>query len=435
MPALKPPSLPLPAPLRAAERDTFTEYSVVVRLKNIAGRTLTENDFPAPARSAIQALIDGIPDAPIRAVDTPLAADAALWEAWVQPYLGQDWREPPWFFIEEYFYRRILEATGYFHPGAGLGRDPYRAQKRLGLTSSAAAVQEFADHLNSIGKTPLQDTLARLLLLDLWGNQNDLSMWPVDAAAPGDSEVNPADPQTVKVETSITGLPANPPLGADLQAARPAALPGMERVLSNDLNAVVTYITGLPENKARIDLLLDNAGYELVADLALADALLSTRRAAQVVLHSKTHPVFVSDALKTDINDTLDFLSGLGGSPAALAARLRTAQRKQRLLLRAHPFWTSPLAAWDMPAELADDLAQSALLLSKGDANYRRLLGDRHWPFDLPFARVVDYFPCPMLALRTMKSEIGLGLDAAVSPQNEADWKYNGRWALLQFAP
>jgi hypothetical protein len=154
-----------------------------------------------------------------------------------------------------------------------------------------------------------------------------------------------------------------------------------------------------------------------------------------VVLHSKTHPVFVSDALKTDINDTLDFLSGLGGSPAALAARLRTAQRKQRLLLRAHPFWTSPLAAWDMPAELADDLTQSALLLSKGDANYRRLLGDRHWPFDLPFARVVDYFPCPVLALRTMKSEIGLGLDPAVSPQNEADWKYNGRWALLQFAP
>ena len=41
---------------------------------------------------------------------------------------------------------------------------------------------------------------------------------------------------------------------------------------------------------ARIDLLIDNAGYELVADLALADFLLAVLGVAQVVMHVKTQP-------------------------------------------------------------------------------------------------------------------------------------------------
>ena len=41
---------------------------------------------------------------------------------------------------------------------------------------------------------------------------------------------------------------------------------------------------------------------------------------------------------------------------------------------------------WAQPASLRSDLKQnSALVVVKGDANYRRMLGDRPWPFDAPF--------------------------------------------------
>lgn len=43
-------------------------------------------------------------------------------------------------------------------------------------------------------------------------------------------------------------------------------------------------------------------------------------------------------------------------------------------------------------------------------ANYRRLLGDRHWPFDTPFRCATDYFPAPLLALRTLKAELAVGI-------------------------
>ena len=42
------------------------------------------------------------------------APDLDAWKNYVNPYLGQNWYQPPWFFTEHYFYRRILEATGYF---------------------------------------------------------------------------------------------------------------------------------------------------------------------------------------------------------------------------------------------------------------------------------------------------------------------------------
>lgn len=93
---------------------------------------------------------------------------------------------------------------------------------------------------------------------------------------------------------------------------------------------------------------------------------------------------------------------------------------------------------WDAPVDLANDLQAAHLVISKGDANYRRLLGDRHWVFDDSFADIVAYFPAPLLALRTLKSEIVAGLppdQIAAMPQRDPDWLINGRWGLIQFAP
>ena len=408
------PSLPLPDPLRGTEMPSFTHYSIVVRLPEIARRTLRENDFTPETAASIQQLIDEIPASPIRQLDMPGAPDAAQWAAYLKPYEGQNWLEIPWFVAEEYFYQRILESTGYFQRGPGWRQDPYAYQKRRGLETTAAEIQVLSERLAQlISETKtgeqMQAAMRQLLLVDLWGNQNDLSLWPAEPLLePGE------------------GQPSLQPV-----ALREA----QEHILDNHLDAVVAYLASLDPTHNRVDLLLDNAGFELVCDLALADFLLSGWQAAQVVLHIKGQPVFVSDALQDDIFQTLSFLSAQPGEAAAsLAARLKNHHAAGRLILRADPFWTSPLAMWDAPAPLLAELAYAGLLISKGDANYRRLLGDRHWAMDLSFRQVVDYLPTPVLALRTLKSEIAVGIQAGQVPGDDSQWMSNGHWGLVQFS-
>jgi hypothetical protein len=419
------PAIALPEPLRAAEIPSFTNYSVVVRLPDIARRTLKENDFSPETIVQVQALIDEIPSGKIRQIDTPLAPDSNEWAGYIRRYEGMDWLEIPWFFAEEYFYRRILEATGYYQPGDTYRRDPYAGQKRMGLASSRVGIQTLADQVGYIEHRPRKtnsDSLSHLLLLDLWGNQNDLSLWPVQQEENG---------------TGLTG-------GTALDRSKRTESNGKDdhnsverkNILSDQLPAVLDFINRLDPSTARVDILLDNAGYELVCDLALADFLLTSQCAAQVTLHAKTYPVFVSDALNRDIHETIDSLFFEGHlSSQAMAIRLRRSLVSGSLVIRHHPFWTSPLAAWEMPAELFDQIGQADLLISKGDANYRRLLGDRHWPIELPFASVVDYLPCAVLALRTLKSEIAVGIDPGLIPASDPDWMIDGRWGVVEFSP
>lgn len=87
---------------------------------------------------------------------------------------------------------------------------------------------------------------------------------------------------------------------------------------------------------------------------------------------------------------------------------------------------------------LQQDFHNSALVVIKGDANYRRLLGDRHWPFTTPFADIVAYFPAPLVACRALKSEIVAGLQPeriVTLTQQDPNWLTNGHWGLIQFVP
>lgn len=89
-----------------------------------------------------------------------------------------------------------------------------------------------------------------------------------------------------------------------------------------------------------------------------------------------------------------------------------------------------------MPVDLYAELSRSDLLVSKGDANYRRWLGDRYWPFTTSFADIVAYRPVPLLALRVIKAEQLAGLGEGRQEQLDRldpDWLYNGRWGVIQF--
>jgi hypothetical protein len=91
-----------------------------------------------------------------------------------------------------------------------------------------------------------------------------------------------------------------------------------------------------------------------------------------------------------------------------------------------------------MSDKLKEELSQAGLVISKGDANYRRLLGDRHWPFTTRFTEVVSYYPSDILALRTLKSELVVGLENGQAESvtvKDPDWMLNGRWGMVQYLP
>jgi hypothetical protein len=92
-----------------------------------------------------------------------------------------------------------------------------------------------------------------------------------------------------------------------------------------------------------------------------------------------------------------------------------------------------------MPQDLRAALAPCALAVFKGDANYRRLLGDLHWPRQRAFEAVVGaYAPCPVLALRTCKCGLAVGIaaqeEARAAPASPSDWLTSGRYGLIQLA-
>ena len=396
------PDLPIPEPLRGNELGTFTHYSVAGRLPDIARRTLAENEFTSEVIAGVEKLISEIGEGVIRPLRDSAASDYDAWNSHITPYIGQSWLDVPWFFVETYFYRRLLEATGYFGVGKGVDLDPFFYQKQIGLELSRVAIaslcQREADWL-SVGWRG--DVFSQLLAVDLWGNQADLSIWPADREdTPDHSDVEQQQAHT----------------------------------LVDDSTAVADYLAGL--DNVRVDFMIDNAGFELVCDLCLADYLLTTGKSTGVHLHLKMHPTFVSDAMIKDVLGTFDFLAAESNKNIqTLAERLRTYVKDGRLRLRQHPYWTSPLAGWEMPADLQADLTASDLVISKGDANYRRLLGDRHWMNTTPFVDVLSYFPTTILALRTGKSEIIIGLteiQLSGLPKKDEEWMYDGRWGLIQ---
>jgi uncharacterized protein with ATP-grasp and redox domains len=367
---------------------------------------ISENELLPPAEAAMRALIEGIPTAKVRPLHAPLAPNALEWLGYLQTVLGQDWLQIPWFFAEYYFYARILEACGYYDVGPGQGVDPYHYQKHSGLHSSRDAARQLsaqANRLVSIGWNP--DDFARVLQADLQGNQLDLSMWPAEKGKPSRAQVLPS---------------------------------GQERILVDDTRRVTDRITELSGQDARIDMMVDNAGFELICDLCLADYLLHAGGIRSVQLHLKAEPTFVSDAMIKDFHQTLDWLAeDEDEASREFAARLTCALQENRLLLREDFFWTSPLPVWQMPAALRQDLEASSLIISKGDANYRRLLGDRHWAYTQPVDAVLSYLPAPLLALRTLKSEIVVGLteeQIELAGKQDKDWLFDGKWGLIQLA-
>jgi len=396
--------------MTALDPDSWAYDTVTRRWPEIGQRIFGENDLPPEITPRLDALIAEIPQGRIRSIKDLGAPDVSVWNRDIRTYVGKNWLEPPWFFTEHYFYRRVMEAVGYFQNGPGSGLDPFAFQKQQGLEVSRTAIRELATRVASWTRSGGdQQTLINLLYLDLWGNQADLSMWPAEGDLKPDHD--------------------------DLDQANAFLLEDRAAEVVDYI--LETFQTSQNRKGLRIDIMVDNAGFELVSDLVFADYLLTSGIAKTVRLHVKPHPTYVSDAMVKDVHNTLDFFEGdIDPQVNALGFRLVDYWNQERLQVRDNYFWTSPLPGWEMPLPVVQELSQSNLVISKGDANYRRLLGDLDWPYTTPFTDILTYFPAPIVALRTVKAELACGLQPGQAERVatlDPDWMIDGRWGLVQF--
>jgi hypothetical protein len=202
-----------------------------------------------------------------------------------------------------------------------------------------------------------------------------------------------------------------------------------EALVVDDTDAAVAALAG------RVVLVADNAGRELLADLVLADHLLVSGRVGQVAVHVKPVPYYVSDATTTDLVAALARLASGPPAAAGIAERLREAAATDRFVVATHEFYCAPYEYERMPADLTAVLAAADVVVVKGDLNYRRLVGDRRWPHTVPFGQTVAHFPAPVVALRTLKSDVTVGLTADEVSRLDAeaeDWRTSGRYGLIQ---
>ncbi|MCS7260293.1 MAG: damage-control phosphatase ARMT1 family protein [Anaerolineae bacterium] len=385
----------LPPLIMTSDPDSFAWRTFKYRIPAIVEEVIALNAFPDDINRDLQALKQEIIEGRIRGL-REAAPDVGFWVEVSRPYIGRSWLEVPWYWAEAFFYRRVLEATRYFQPGPWHLFDPYATKKQAEWRPDAAPAlaAKALEHLPAEGFARFE----ALLHHSLWGNRVDLSY-------------------------NVAGDLA--------RLSRPEE--DKANLLIDDTPRIWEYLT--QQARHTLVLITDNAGTELLMDLALVDFLIGHQLVQQVIMHLKPQPFFVSDAMISDVRAALEALRHGDARTAALRVRLVDYLHTGRLVLTTHRFYASSLFYFEMPDDLRAQLAAADFVLLKGDVNYRRILGDAHWPVDTPFQRITAYFPAPFANLRTLKGELIVGISEELArrlSQLESDWMVNGRRGLIQ---
>jgi len=101
------------------------------------------------------------------------------------------------------------------------------------------------------------------------------------------------------------------------------------------------------------------------------------------------------------------------------------------------PYWCETRFLADAPERITRSLADSSIVIVKGDFNYRRGMRDTIWPAntDARSALGISGEISPHLFLRTMKSDCLAGVDTETTREldkSEPGWRTAGRHGVIQ---
>jgi hypothetical protein len=307
--------------------------------------------------------------------------------------MGKTWLELPWFLAEAYFYRRILESVRYFQPGPWMNQDPYEHLKRKEISKGFSI---FSSVYNAMTENSSLEDFQDICYRVLWGNRGDLS--------------------------NLNDFDGN--MGAQ-----------SEHIIINHSRETHRFLSNKP---VKIAYIFDNVGKELFFDLAFIDYLLENGFTNSVRCYLKNQPFFVSDAMPKDLEKSLHLLkTSSSQKDRYLAQRIKKAQESGIIQCSTPPFFTSAHMFRQLPSNLKKQIASHDLVILKGDVNYRRLFGDRHWQPTTPIEKAAGYFPTSVLSFRTLKAEIAVGLSEEMleylNTEAEEDWRINGKRGMITF--
>ncbi|KAK2765977.1 hypothetical protein FQN54_007492 [Arachnomyces sp. PD_36] len=374
------------------------------------------------------------------------------------------WLNVNWLYAECYLYRRINVL--FTRSKLWKNYDVFSRQKMSTFKSSRPAVlelaakykelsEELATGKTAAGKSPEElEEAEKLIFMEmceicLWGNATDLSLL-----------------------TSLSYEDIQKLQGAEARKA------SEKNIIVNELPAAFAILNDARKNKRneerRVDIVLDNAGFELFVDLILAGYLLAAGLATQVILHPKCIPWFVSDVVPMDFANLLNALAdpqalytstddSSNSTPPKPLSDKEVSELKflfeqwsqfhedGKLIMRPHRFWTTGGSYWRLPGlepELFNDLKESELVLFKGDLNYRKLTMDAHWDPTTPFTTAIGPLGSNSgmrtLAFRTCKADVVVGIPEGEderlrqTPGGGGDsgmrkWTWTGKWAVVSF--
>lgn len=408
--------------------------------------------------------------------DDGSSADIAAYNQELEQRGNPKWHNVAWLYAECYLYRRI--ATIFAQSTHWKRYDVFSQQKMSTFRDSRPAVLELAArynelvrHLEPNKESALLGSSAssseeerfqaeKILFVEmseicLWGNATDLSL--------------------------LTNLSYEDIQKLQGSHARKA---NEDKIIVNDFDQAFETLYQAQKagtKERRVDIVLDNAGFELFVDLILTGYLLQSGLATQVILHPKNIPWFVSDVTPQDFADLLSVLMNApqfyetpseadlsrNKTPPPLSAQetshlqslcqhWSTLYAQGQIILRPNSFWTEAGSYWRLPQTapaLYQDLQESELVIFKGDLNYRKLTADAMWDPTTPFSEAIGPLGrlgsgMRVLALRTCKADVVVGLPEGKDEElrklqgggggEEGDgkkrkWAWSGKWAVVSF--
>ncbi|XP_063784556.1 damage-control phosphatase ARMT1 isoform X2 [Pseudophryne corroboree] len=333
------------------------------------------------------------------------------------------WFKSPWLYVECYLYRRIQEGLMLSPPICMYdvfkeAKDESFFQSQPAMLALCTHLHELKRNIDTMNKDQYQKEFFRLLQVSLWGNKCDLS-----------------------ISGGVDNSQKSSLLSA-LESLKPFILVDNMESLWNTLSKSRDGSTK-KDPSIRVDIVLDNAGFELVTDFVLADTMLSLKLATEVHFHAKCIPWFVSDTTKHDFNWTIQQCLAANHKWMSKCGQMwKENLQKGRWVYHEHLFWTLPheyCSMADAAPDLYTELQKSDLVLFKGDLNYRKLTGDRKWAFTVPFSQALTTFhPAPLCSIRTLKADVQVGLQPNIGEQltvSEPDWMTSGKYGVIQFSP
>ncbi|KAI4498728.1 hypothetical protein M0802_006195 [Mischocyttarus mexicanus] len=189
-----------------------------------------------------------------------------------------------------------------------------------------------------------------------------------------------------------------------------------------------------------VDMVLDNAGYELFTDICLAIFLVQFGLAGKIRFYVKRYPWYVSDTTTPDFHWTLDYMKNSSNPELERIAKLSYDYLKNNTwTIEEESYWTSPYDFAEMKEKdkiLYAKLSDAKLVIFKGDLNYRKLLGDINWEYSTSFIEALRGFrPTNILSLRTIKSDVCVGLPPGKGEllyNKDVNWMITGQYGLIQ---